>query len=358
MSPRKATRRKKPGKPHLWRWLDVVVEAARTCDDPKRPQKPGIIAVAAIRMSHADADGRNCFPSVELVAKKAGMHADTVRKVDAWLVAQGLMAVTRKISGNVKDYQLLLPPVALVEGQPGEVSVALVEGQPGDASVAPPVALADDPVEGHNPPPPKEVGGREGSSADLASLGPAVNASAGHGESRPALDASEDDYVVEVLKNCGSPLTRTAALDSALVAFIPWFHPHVVGWLVKGWLDAPNIHHPEGLAAKKATTYLAAWRRRDAEIGEPGRAALCAAWAAGQRGELDFLHEFMRDEFPDEPLIECSWDGLWWPDARFTKPGRFREALAAWGYDCGPPRPRPEPERAKAESETEEEWFL
>ncbi|MFY1687459.1 helix-turn-helix domain-containing protein [Plantactinospora sp. WMMB782] len=81
-----------------------------------------LVAVAA----HADADGRNAFPSVDTIAELAGVARRTVQRVLARLVELGHLIIDRSRGRRTNVYALAQPRQdgpATVSPQPATVSI-------------------------------------------------------------------------------------------------------------------------------------------------------------------------------------------------------------------------------------------
>ena len=94
------------GKPFRYQWLDAI----RSTSGPKSPMTRWILANLC---KHANSDGSNCFPTIELQAKETGATEKTVRnclndaEAEGWIKRQ-----SRKDKGQAWRnyvYELLIP---------------------------------------------------------------------------------------------------------------------------------------------------------------------------------------------------------------------------------------------------------
>jgi hypothetical protein len=89
------------------RWQSALVDADLFHE--KVPEY-AFVVVAAVLVKFADADGCNCRPSVETIARKGHISVHTVRRVLTGLVEQGWLNVTRVASQQrPTTYRLVIP---------------------------------------------------------------------------------------------------------------------------------------------------------------------------------------------------------------------------------------------------------
>ncbi len=93
----------------IFGWFRAVDKAARADLSPTRPAIDSIILVAHYRAMHANGDGTNSHPAQTTLATLTGRDRVTIRKVDNWLVANGLMVHIRNLKAGLKDYALTIP---------------------------------------------------------------------------------------------------------------------------------------------------------------------------------------------------------------------------------------------------------
>jgi hypothetical protein len=89
------------------RWQKVLQECG---DVPSNsPPRYAVVAVSAVLVSFADSDGRNCRPAIETIVRMAGVSKRTVVLVLDWMVEEGWLRVTAKISRRPTVYRLVTP---------------------------------------------------------------------------------------------------------------------------------------------------------------------------------------------------------------------------------------------------------
>jgi len=106
-----AAARKRAQAPIKWRWLAAVRELVDADETLTTPRRATTMLVALCRAEHADADGRNCYPSQRTLATFAYTTRPTVRQVDEWSVRVGVLVLTKNAGrGASKRYRLVVPP--------------------------------------------------------------------------------------------------------------------------------------------------------------------------------------------------------------------------------------------------------
>ncbi len=92
--------------PIVLRWQSELFRCGDLPTDNPSPQ--AVVAVAAVLVTLADADGRNCRPSIETIMRLAHASKRTVKMALGWLVAHRWLAVTRQSRTRPTVYRLML----------------------------------------------------------------------------------------------------------------------------------------------------------------------------------------------------------------------------------------------------------